>query len=164
MNKDAILGLIRHVLTFAGGITTSQGITTDQDTTASVGAMITLISVTWSIVSKRRAGAAPTSLFILPSALCLLPFLAGCMSVPATRIAVDPTSHELRLQSPKDVSIGALNAVISTNGQVTIELVDYKAENNVDVIRTIADANAKMQEDIAARSQALITELSKQAP
>jgi hypothetical protein len=58
MNKDTILGIIRHAATFGGGVLTSKGLTTADDSSALVGAVITIIGVVWSILQKRAAAKA----------------------------------------------------------------------------------------------------------
>lgn len=49
----AILGVIRHVLTFAGGALSFTG----DDLTAFVGAASTLIGLCWSLIEKKKAAA-----------------------------------------------------------------------------------------------------------
>ncbi len=52
MNKEVILGIVRHTLTAAGGVLVTKG-TIDQTTLESVvGALLTLLGVVWSIKSK----------------------------------------------------------------------------------------------------------------
>ncbi len=52
MNKAAILGLLRHVLTFGGGAGVSAGYLVESDLTAAVAAIITLAGILWSVVDK----------------------------------------------------------------------------------------------------------------
>lgn len=57
MMKDSILGVLRHVLTTAGGAIAAQGhLSTDEVTTA-VGAVLALLGVAWSVWEKRKAKA-----------------------------------------------------------------------------------------------------------
>ncbi len=58
MNKETILGIIRHAATFGGGVLTSNGLASDDDITSGVGALVTLIGVIWSITQKRAAAKA----------------------------------------------------------------------------------------------------------
>jgi hypothetical protein len=52
MNRDIILGIVRHILTIAGGVLVTKG-TIDQATLESViGALLTLVGVGWSVKSK----------------------------------------------------------------------------------------------------------------
>jgi len=53
MNKQQTLGIIRHTLTFVGGLLVMNGVTTDAVTMEIVGAAMTLISGIWSIISKK---------------------------------------------------------------------------------------------------------------
>lgn len=53
MNKDQSLGLIRHILTFAGGILMAKGMVTEGMLTDMVGAIMSLIGVIWSLSSKK---------------------------------------------------------------------------------------------------------------
>lgn len=53
MNKDQILGLVRHILTFGGGLAVAKGLLDDTQTTELIGAVITLIGSIWSVVSKK---------------------------------------------------------------------------------------------------------------
>lgn len=52
MSKDQLLGIIRHILTFAGGILMAKGLLTESMASDIVGALMTLIGTTWSITSK----------------------------------------------------------------------------------------------------------------
>ena len=53
--KESILGIIRHVLTTAGGAVAAQGHLTTDDVTISVGAILALLGVVWSVWEKRKA-------------------------------------------------------------------------------------------------------------
>lgn len=52
MKKEQVLGIVRHVLTFAGGLLVAKGIATEAMSQELIGAAITLIGGIWSIVSK----------------------------------------------------------------------------------------------------------------
>lgn len=58
MNKDTILGIIRHVLTFAGGILIAKGVADDATVTELIGGIITVIGAVWSILSKKKPATA----------------------------------------------------------------------------------------------------------
>lgn len=49
-----IQSLLRHVLTTVGGTLVSKGFITTDDLTTTVGAVLTLVGVGWSVVSKVR--------------------------------------------------------------------------------------------------------------
>ncbi len=52
MNKAAVLGIVRHILTFGGGMGVSAGYLAESDLTAAVAAIITIAGVLWSVVDK----------------------------------------------------------------------------------------------------------------
>jgi hypothetical protein len=53
--KDAILGLVRHLLTFGGGYVVAKGWLDDATANAVVGALITVFGAGWSVFDKVRA-------------------------------------------------------------------------------------------------------------
>jgi hypothetical protein len=57
MNQEMMLGIVRHVLTIAGGAAASAGVVTEADVPVIVGALSALAGVVWSIVAKRRKSA-----------------------------------------------------------------------------------------------------------
>ena len=52
MNKEQILGIIRHVLTFAGGFLVVSGKIDESTLTEGVGAALALVGILWSIIDK----------------------------------------------------------------------------------------------------------------
>lgn len=54
MNKAQILGIIRHTLTFVGGLWVMRGIVDQSIVNEIVGGAITTIGGIWSIVDKVR--------------------------------------------------------------------------------------------------------------
>lgn len=52
MNFDAVLGLVRHALTFGGGYLVAQGLATNDDVTTWVAGIAAAIGVAWSIYQK----------------------------------------------------------------------------------------------------------------
>jgi hypothetical protein len=52
MTKEQVLGVVRHVLTFAGGILVAKGLIDESTSTEVVGALTTLIGAVWSVFSK----------------------------------------------------------------------------------------------------------------
>jgi uncharacterized membrane protein YebE (DUF533 family) len=68
MDQDTILGIVRHVLTTAGGALVANGVLTGGQLQDAVGAVIALGGIAWSIYQKRgqkarlaAATAAPVS-------------------------------------------------------------------------------------------------------
>lgn len=57
MNKEKVLGIVRHLLTFAGGVLITQGVIDDALFTELFGAAMTLIGGIWSVVSKNSSAA-----------------------------------------------------------------------------------------------------------
>ena len=55
MNKEQVLGLIRHTLTFVGGIIIAHGVASEALTTDLIGGIMTVVGSVWSIVSKKTA-------------------------------------------------------------------------------------------------------------
>jgi hypothetical protein len=53
MNKEQIMGIIRHTLTFVGGILIMKGRATEAMTQETIGAIVTAVGAVWSIVSHK---------------------------------------------------------------------------------------------------------------
>lgn len=53
MNKEQVLGLVRHVLTFVGGVYIAKGLVDEGTTSEIIGAVITLVGSVWSVLSKK---------------------------------------------------------------------------------------------------------------
>lgn len=54
MSKEAILGVVRHILTFGGGLLVSKGTIDEATMLEGVGAIITLAGIVWSIRQKKK--------------------------------------------------------------------------------------------------------------
>jgi len=52
MNKNQILGILRHSLTFIGGILITKGFIDETLSNEIVGSIITLTGLVWSVVEK----------------------------------------------------------------------------------------------------------------
>lgn len=55
MNKQSILGIVRHVLTFGGGYIAAKGLIDQSMANEAVGAIVTLITISWSVMDKKKA-------------------------------------------------------------------------------------------------------------
>lgn len=55
MNSEQIGGLVRHVLTFVGGIVVSKGYVDEQTMITVVGAVATVVGAIWSFMAKKPA-------------------------------------------------------------------------------------------------------------
>lgn len=53
MNKEQIQGIVRHVLTFVGGILVIQGVVEEAVLNEVIGAAVALAGTLWSIFSKK---------------------------------------------------------------------------------------------------------------
>jgi hypothetical protein len=54
--KDTVLnGIVRHILTAAGGALVTKGMIAQTELELAVGSIITLAGVIWSAVAKRKA-------------------------------------------------------------------------------------------------------------
>ena len=53
--KATILGIIRHVLTIAGGALGSTGIATNGDIELIIGGLLAVVGIVWSVVEKKKA-------------------------------------------------------------------------------------------------------------
>ena len=54
MTKDQLLGILRHVLTFVGGILVVKGLAEESLIEEVIGGVSTLIGSIWSIVAKKK--------------------------------------------------------------------------------------------------------------
>jgi len=104
MNKDQILGLLRHSLTFGGGFLVTKGWSDDSTNAELVGGLLTVIGAVWSIIIKARAPKIPVALLaILYLPFSILVFSTGC-----------GTTH------PTTVNLGSANGNVT--GSVTTEI------------------------------------------
>jgi hypothetical protein len=53
MNKEKVLGIVRHILTFAGGYVVAKGLFNGEQIEEIVGAVVTIIGAAWSVLSKK---------------------------------------------------------------------------------------------------------------
>jgi len=55
LTKEQILGIVRHSLTFVGGILVMKGIIDETTITEIIGGVITLTGTIWSIIEKNKS-------------------------------------------------------------------------------------------------------------
>jgi hypothetical protein len=55
LTKEQVMGIVRHTLTFVGGLLITKGLIDESMLTEVVGALTTLSGVIWSIVAKNKA-------------------------------------------------------------------------------------------------------------
>lgn len=53
MSKDQVLGIVRHVLTFVGGILIMKGISNEGTITEAIGAVVAAVGAIWSIIKNK---------------------------------------------------------------------------------------------------------------
>lgn len=53
MTKEQLLGIVRHTLTFAGGILVTYGVVTSEIVIELIGSASTITGIIWSIMNKR---------------------------------------------------------------------------------------------------------------
>jgi len=54
LSKEQIMGIIRHALTFVGGIIVMKGLVDETTITEIVGGAMTLTGAVWSIIDKKN--------------------------------------------------------------------------------------------------------------
>ncbi len=54
MKKEQLLGIVRHVLTFVGGILVAKGLATESLSQELIGTTMTLVGGIWSIIEKNK--------------------------------------------------------------------------------------------------------------
>jgi hypothetical protein len=52
LTKEQVLGIVRHTLTFVGGIFIAKGLLDETTATEIIGGVLTLTGAIWSIVAK----------------------------------------------------------------------------------------------------------------
>lgn len=55
MNKQSMFSIVRHVLTFGGGYIAAKGYIDQSMANEAVGAIVTLITIGWSVMEKKKA-------------------------------------------------------------------------------------------------------------
>jgi hypothetical protein len=54
LTKEQILGIVRHTLTFIGGIVIARGLVDETLVTEVIGGVLTLTGAIWSIIDKNK--------------------------------------------------------------------------------------------------------------
>jgi hypothetical protein len=54
LTKEQILGIVRHGLTFIGGVLITKGLIDESTATEIIGGIITLTGTIWSIIEKNN--------------------------------------------------------------------------------------------------------------
>lgn len=95
----------------------------------------------------------------LSAVLLVVLLFTGCASVPETVIRYDKNKNGVVISSPKDVEIQQASIIVQSNSVVRVEFIGYKARNNVEVIRAIAERNQSVLENAAKTGGALMGEV-----
>lgn len=53
MNKEQVLGIIRHALTFIGGVLVIKGLSSEAAVSETIGAVMTAIGTVWSVIKNK---------------------------------------------------------------------------------------------------------------
>ena len=53
LTKEQILGIVRHTLTFVGGIVVMKGLVDEATVTEIIGGVMTLTGTIWSVINKK---------------------------------------------------------------------------------------------------------------
>jgi hypothetical protein len=54
LNKEQVMGIVRHTLTFIGGIVVMKGLVDETVVTEVIGGVMTLVGAIWSILDKKK--------------------------------------------------------------------------------------------------------------
>ena len=53
LSREQVMGIIRHSLTFLGGLAVAKGYTDDGTVTQIIGSVVTLVGAVWSVLAKK---------------------------------------------------------------------------------------------------------------
>jgi len=53
LTKEQVLGIVRHALTFVGGIVVMKGLADESIVTEITGGVMTLVGAIWSVITKK---------------------------------------------------------------------------------------------------------------
>jgi len=54
LTKEQVMGIVRHSLTFVGGIVVAKGYISESTVTEIVGAVATCVGAIWSVIDKKK--------------------------------------------------------------------------------------------------------------
>lgn len=55
LTKEQVMGIVRHIITFAGGFVLAKGWIDETTFMEISGALVTLVGAVWSVVDKKKA-------------------------------------------------------------------------------------------------------------
>jgi len=53
MSKEQVLGMIRHALTFIGGVLVIKGLSSEANVEETIGAVMTAVGFLWSVIKNK---------------------------------------------------------------------------------------------------------------
>lgn len=80
--------------------------------------------------------------------------LVGCATVPSTKVAINPNTGVVILDSPKEITISNLTAHLPNGTEVLLS--GYSSKNSPEVLATVAAANAAMADKLLQLTDKLI--------
>jgi hypothetical protein len=78
MQRDVILGIIRHILTTAGGGLVAKGTLDGDEMSQLAGGIVAILGVVWSVLAKRSKSGKGVSDITPLLLLSIIPLLLGC--------------------------------------------------------------------------------------
>jgi hypothetical protein len=156
-----VLGVVRHLLTLAGGVLVTRGTLDDGQLSEGVGALCALLAIAWSVQHKRRAGmvsAAPVAFALLG----VLLFSNGCASaskVVTADIRLQCGTNVVTVSQPKDTVIDSLEFEPATGRLV---LRGYQSTASAAAVES-ARAQAAIQGQVITAGLAAIESLAARA-
>jgi len=127
MNKETILGLIRHGLTFGGGILVTKGLADEATSTELIGGLVAVIGAIWSIIAKARAPKIPTTVILaslLPFAFALS--LVSCGSIKPHGTVDTTYAADGTVTAGTGIDIGT-NATVVGSGSYNVATGNWTA-------------------------------------
>lgn len=153
MQKESALGIVRHVLTFGGGLVTANGYASADEVTSGIGAVVTAFGVCWSIYDKFQAAKnkkAATGGFIQSRILAALAILTlallsglflGCANTTTSKYHFkDPSGREGSIELPKDIQAEGLD--VKTAGGSRIKIAKLNSAGNSDQTKAQGEREA----------------------
>ena len=55
MSQEQVLGILRHLLTTAGGVIVSKGVTDEATMTTIIGGIVAVAGIIWSVYSNKKS-------------------------------------------------------------------------------------------------------------
>lgn len=181
MSTPIVLGLIRHILTIAGGYLVAQGALEQGQVTEAIGALVTLAGVGWSVWEKQSKHRAPqnppapgdttpptkstaTGLFvIIGTGLVFLALLgSGCASaskVATAQIRLQCGTNFVTVSQPKDTIIDRMEFDPVTG---RLSLYGYQSTANAAAVEANR-AQAEAQRQIMGQGFLMLESLAARA-